>query len=161
MLKIVSSRVLLELSGKARESQRLRANLNLHPELSDPFQRFLNAIEPGTYVRPHRHVELRWELFVVLSGAAAILSFDDESRLSSRVELIAGGGGNSAVEIPPGTWHTVVAIRPGTVLFEFKPGPYSPTSDKDFASWAPLEGETGAATMLARFESALPGDRLA
>jgi hypothetical protein len=35
------------------------------------------------------------------------------------------------------------------VCFEVKPGPYSAANDKDFAPWAPREGDTGAATYLA------------
>ena len=65
-----------------------------------------------------------------------------------------------AIEVPAGTWHTVVVLEPGTVLFEFKQGPYAPLSDKDFARWAPAEGDPGAAAMLQRFEDAAPGRRL-
>ena len=39
----------------ARQRERLRCNHNFHRE-SDLVQRFLNVLQPGTYVRPHRHV---------------------------------------------------------------------------------------------------------
>ncbi|HIC0138358.1 TPA: WbuC family cupin fold metalloprotein, partial [Enterobacter hormaechei] len=42
-------------SAQAANSPRLRAHHNFHPELSDPVQRLAIAMEPGTYVRPHRH----------------------------------------------------------------------------------------------------------
>lgn len=162
MLKLVDAGRLRELSAQAAASPRRRSNFNLHPELADPVQRFLNAIEPGSYVRPHRHVEPRakWELFVVLAGAVAILVFDDEARLVERVELDAGRG-VLAAEVPPGAWHALAALQPGTVLFEFKEGPYSPLADKDFAAWAPREEEAAAPAMAARLAAARVGDRLA
>lgn len=162
MLKIIDTTQIRNLSAQAASSPRLRSNFNLHPELSDPVQRFLNAIEPGSYVRPHRHVEPvpKWELFVVLSGAVALLIFDDAGRVTERVELDAQGE-NVAVEIAPGEWHSVVALKPGSVLLEFKQGPYAPASAKDFATWAPAEGEPGVAGMLERLENAAVGDRLA
>jgi cupin fold WbuC family metalloprotein len=162
MIKTIDTAKIHEISAQAAASPRLRSNFNLHPELSDPVQRFLNAIEPGSYVRPHRHVEPipKWELFVVLSGAIAILSFDDAGQVIERVELDALGG-NIAAEIPPSDWHSVVALKPGTVLFEFKQGPYAPASAKDFAAWAPLEGEPGSAAMVERLAKASVGDRVA
>lgn len=161
MLKIVDTARLRSLSAQAAASPRRRSNFNLHPELADPVQRFLNAIEPGSYVRPHRHVAPdKWELFVVLSGAVAILVFDDAGRVGERVELAAGGP-KLAVEIPPGVWHGLAVLQPGTVLFEFKEGPYSPVDAKDFAPWAPAEGEPGCAALAARLAAAAVGDCLA
>jgi hypothetical protein len=34
------------------------------------------------------------------------------------------------------------------VCFEVGPGPYSAATDKDFAPWAPREGDAGAAAYL-------------
>ncbi|MGV8352525.1 WbuC family cupin fold metalloprotein, partial [Pseudomonas aeruginosa] len=42
-------------SEAAASAPRLRAHRNFHPELSDPIQRLAIAMEPGTYIRPHRH----------------------------------------------------------------------------------------------------------
>lgn len=150
------------LSAKAQGVARARANLNLHPQLDDPVQRFLNAIEPGSYVRPHRHAEpqAKWELFVVLSGAVAVLVLDDAGVVQERVVLDAAGDCR-AVEIPAGAWHTLAALVAGTVLFECKQGPYQPASDKDFAPWAPREGEAGAAALAARIAQADVGAALA
>jgi cupin fold WbuC family metalloprotein len=161
-LKTVTDTLLDELVLKAQASPRRRANFNLHPELDDPVQRFLNAVEPGTYVRPHRHVTPlpKWELFVALAGRIAILEFDDAGTVTERVE-VAAAGPVRAVEIPSGAWHGLVVLEPGTVLFEFKQGPYAATSDKDFAAWAPGEGEPGCQAMRERFETARVGDRCA
>ena len=144
-MKIIDSRSLCNLSATASGSSRLRANWNLHPVLDDPVQRFCNAMEPGTYVRPHRHAaEDRWELFLALAGRAIIVTFDDGGLLKERVSIDAKGP-NLGLEIPGGTWHTVAAAKAGTVLFELKPGPYVPLTDKDFAPWAPAEGARACA----------------
>lgn len=120
---------------------RLRAQHEFHASFQDPIQRFLNAIEPGSYVRPHRHLEDgRWEWFQTLIGAAGVLIFDDKGKVLERVEITAKGP-LYGVEILPGCWHTLVSLASGTVLFEIKPGPYVPLTDKDFAQWAPPEGD--------------------
>ena len=158
-MKILSPADLRALSARAVSSARRRANENLHSTLEDPVQRFCNAVEPGSYVRPHRHPEAgRWELFLILAGRAAILVFDDAGTVHDRVELWAGGGA-LAVEVPPDTWHSLVALEPGTVLFELKPGPYRTLGDKDFAAWAPAEGEEGVDSFVQWYQEARPGDR--
>lgn len=158
-MKVISDTVLRELSDSARASARLRKNLNLHPELSEPVQRFCNAFEPGTYVRPHRHPEEnKWELFAILKGEAIILIFDDEGAVVERI-VLSPQGPNYILEIPPNTWHTVLTIKPGTVLFEAKEGPYSMTSDKYFADWAPEENTSTTKQFVRWFEQAQTGSK--
>ena len=120
-------------------------------------QRFLNAMQPGTYVRPHRHPEPRWELFLTLSGAVVVLEFDGKGCVTQRQELLAEGPVR-ALELAPGRWHTVVCMESGSVLFELKPGPYAPVTDKDFAAWAPQEGAVGLKAWVECFRQAQPGD---
>ncbi len=158
-MKILDRERIRSVQRAARQSPRLRANDNLHPTLEDPVQRFLNAMEPGTYVRPHRHPEPgRWELFLALEGRAVVLTFGDRGEVLERVE-IASRGPVRAVEVAPGTWHAVAALEEGTVLFELKPGPYRPLSDKDFAPWAPAEGVGRAGDLEAWYRRARPGQR--
>lgn len=146
-----------DLTRAARAAGRRRMNRNLHPALTDQVQRLLNAFEPGTYVRPHRHDAGRWELFLILRGRAALLAFDDHGRVAARHELAAAGP-MRLIEVPGGTWHTLAALEPGTLLFEVKPGPYVPLTDKDFAAWAPGEGEQRAAAYEQWFRRAQPGE---
>jgi len=157
-MKMVTSAILTELSTTATGARRRRANHNLHPQLDDPIQRLLNAVEPSTYVRPHRHAAPpRWEAFVALTGRAAVLLLDDEGTVTARAE-IAPGGPVLVVEIEAGTWHSLVSLVSGTVLLEVKPGPYVPVTDKDFAAWAPAEGAPGAAGLVTWLERAAVGD---
>ncbi len=99
-----------------------------------------------------------WELFALLTGRAAMLTFDDIGRVTGRTEL--GADANLIVEIPPATWHSLVALAPGTVLFEVKRGPYHPTGEHDFAPWAPKEDDAQADAFVRWMESAMPGTRV-
>ncbi|MBC7907321.1 MAG: WbuC family cupin fold metalloprotein [Rhodospirillaceae bacterium] len=156
-MKVVDAMQLERMSDLAREVPRRRTHFNLHDELTDPVQRVVIALEPGTYVRPHRHGDGVWELFVVLEGACAVLIFDDEGSVIQRVQLIPGGA--RLAQVPVGAWHSVVALAPGTIAFEVKPGPYVPATDKNFAAWAPQEGEPGTSAMVRWLENAAVGER--
>jgi len=157
-MKHIDEKVLQELQKEAADSPRKRTNLNLHLTLEDPVQRFLNAIEPGSYVRPHRHnTPLRWELFVALSGRAAILIFNQQGEVTERTE-IASEGPTRAVEIPAGAWHTIAALQTGTVLLEVKQGPYAPLCEMDSAEWAPGYDDVGCDEIEKWFHHAKAGD---
>ncbi|MBS1190547.1 MAG: uncharacterized protein H6R10_2339 [Rhodocyclaceae bacterium] len=159
-MKRIQASDLAALSRDASKAPRRRSNLNLHPELADPVQRLLNAIEPGSYVPPHRHGSpAKWELFVILSGAIAVLIFDGEGKVLERVELDADGP-TRMVEIPPAAWHSAVALRAGTVVLEVKPGPYAALASEDFASWAPKDGTEEAAALVERLARAGVGECL-
>lgn len=133
-----------ELSRQAREAPRRRTNRNLH-EMDDPVHRLLNAIEPGSWVRPHRHLDPpRSETVVAVAGALGVVLFDEDGVVQDAVRLDAGGG-TFGVDLGAGTWHGLVALAPGTVFLETKPGPYVAPSVSDRAPWAPGEGEPGAA----------------
>ncbi len=153
-MKRIDTAALRMLAAEAAASPRRRKNLNLHETLDDPIQRLCNAFEPGTYLRPHRHGGV-WELFTLLTGRAAVLTFDDTGRVTERVEL--GADANYVVEIPSATWHSLISFAPGTVLFEVKRGPYRPTGEHDFAPWAPKEGDARAATFVKWMASAVAG----
>jgi cupin fold WbuC family metalloprotein len=150
---------LAALVVEAQNAPRKRKNLNLHPTLGDPVQRLLNAFEPGTYVRPHRHSEPgKWEFFAILRGRALVLAFDDAGVVQERYAL-APAGAVQVIEIAADTWHTLAAIESGTLLLEVKPGPYIPAAPQDFAPWAPAEGTPGAETLERWFHAARVGDR--
>ncbi|HYN40361.1 MAG TPA: WbuC family cupin fold metalloprotein [Thermoanaerobaculia bacterium] len=138
-------RVDLELlSDAARRTPRRRLNRNLHG-MDDPVHRLLNAIEPGSWVRPHRHLDPpRSETVVVVAGALGVVLFDEDGVVKETVKLEAGGE-TFGVDLDAGIWHGLVALETGTVFFETKPGPYVFPAPSDRASWAPGEGEPGAA----------------
>lgn len=50
--------------------------------------------------------------------------------------------------VPHGMFHSVLALEPGTVIFEAKAGPYVPIAPEERATWAPAEGDVGVADYL-------------
>ncbi|MFH1144156.1 MAG: WbuC family cupin fold metalloprotein [Candidatus Eisenbacteria bacterium] len=154
-VRYVTVRQLDRLAGEAALHPRGRINHNFH-ELDDPYQRMLNIVQPGSYVRPHRHRRPpKSESFVVVRGEMGFFVFDDEGvLLESR--CIGPGRGTLLVDLLPGVWHTIAALESDTVIFEGKNGPYDPQTDKEFAPWAPPEGDQAAvgylADLLARLE---------
>lgn len=156
-MKGITSASLGELSSQARLSPRLRANLNLHEELADPIQRLAIAMEPGTYVRPHRHPHT-WELLTPLSGRFLVLYFDEAGTVTARTVL---GEECRVLENPAGQWHAVLSLDEGGVIFEVKHGPYRPLAEEDQAPWSPHGDDARAADLMIRYARAKVGDCLA
>jgi len=154
----ITNQVLDGLSAEAAAATRKRKNLNLHEGPDDPVQRLFNALEPGTYVRPHRHGEpATWEVMYFVRGSAVLLVLDAAGKVLERLEL-SSRGPLYGIEMQPGTWHTVAALEPGTVFFEVKQGPYIPPQGPHTASWAPAEGTADAVRFEVWFRSARVGD---
>jgi cupin fold WbuC family metalloprotein len=152
-LKKLTTDDLITLSQQALQSPRLRANSNLHQELSDPIQRLAIAMEPDTLILPHRHPHT-WEVLTALRGRFTVLVFDDAGKVTERAEL---GVDASVVEIPAGGWHAVLSRDAGAVIFEVKHGPYAPIADADIAAWG--KGRS-AAELNAWYAVAKVGDKL-
>jgi len=134
------------VAAQARSSPRFRCNHNFHAE-SEPVQRFLNVLQPGTYVRPHRHQRATagagFECFVVLQGAIGLLLLDADGAVIHQGRREAQGP-LRGIELAEGQFHTLVALTADAVMFELKQGPYVPTADKDFLACFPLEGSPEA-----------------
>lgn len=142
-MQIVSHELLNEVTQKAKVSLRRRVNHNFHDDLADPINRMLNAFEPGTYIQPHKHENPdKREVFILLRGSLVMVFFDNSGTPTDFV-LLNRDKGNYAVEIPEGVWHSLFALESGSVVYEVKDGPYLPMNDKNFASWAPKEGDSG------------------
>lgn len=140
MVKKTDRRIIESLNKQAQSSDRKRKNLNYHVDFSDPINRMLNAIEPGSYIQPHKHENPdKREVFIRLTGRLLVVFFDDLGTITDH--CILDGATNFAIEIPPSVWHSLVSLEPGTVVYEIKDGPYSPSNDKNFAGWAPREGD--------------------
>jgi len=153
----IDSNLLDELLQKARLSPRRRAIRCLHDGDWEHAHRMLNALLPGTYVCPHRH-ESRFngEGFILLRGKVAVLIFDDEGNVDhEKSSILTATDGRIGMDIEPWVWHSLVAIEE-TVIYEVKGQPvggYIQANDKNFASWAPIEGTDGAGEYLRRLEA--------
>ena len=129
--------ILDELTQRAKESPRLRMNLDLRNSPEDGSQRMLNALEPGTVLPVHRH-RTTSEVVVMLRGRAVQYLYDEQGRETDAVLLAAGAldgdgvpGAVPGMTISKGQWHKLVALESGTVIFEAKDGPYEPIGEED------------------------------
>ena len=132
--------ILEELTQRAKESPRLRMNLDLRNSPEDGSQRMLNALEPGTVLPIHRH-RTTSEVVVMLRGRAVQYLYDEQGRETDAVLLAAGAldgegvpGALPGMTISKGQWHRIECLESGTVIFEAKDGPYEPISPADILS---------------------------
>jgi len=152
MIKL-DSKLLDELIAKAKQSPRLRMNHNFHPQLDDPVQRLLNALEPWTYIRPHRHVT-KEESFVLLRGTVLAVVFNDDGSIRDHF-ILNSAAGNLGVEFEENAFHMLTSLETGSVVYEIKEGPFVPHSEASSAPWAPAEGTPAAREFLAGIFDAL------
>lgn len=128
----------------SRQSPRQRIIQPLHKTADAQLHRMLNAMQPGSYIQPHRHLfPPKAESVIVLRGAIYVFIFNNDGIIDA-IHTVKAGSINLGIDSEPGVFHTFAAIEKDTVLFEVKPGPYNQADDKDFAPWAPAEGVDGA-----------------
>ena len=138
-LTLISNELVSTTLEHSRTSPRGRVIQPFHKTASDPLHRMLNAVQPGSYIRPHRHLDPpKAEAWILLRGAAAFFTFEDDGRVRDCVHLDAKGD-LFGVDLVPGVYHSFIALEPDTVLYEVKTGPYSELTDKAFAPFAPAE----------------------
>jgi cupin fold WbuC family metalloprotein len=145
-IQTVDRTLLQDLLERAKRSPRLRINHNFHSSMEDNPHRFLNVMVKGTYIAPHRHLDPpKAEAFLVLDGEVAFFIFDDSGNVV-RTEVV--GRDPIGIDLPPGVWHTLTPLSAHAICYEVKPGPYLDSTDKDFAAWAPREGDPAAVAYL-------------
>jgi len=146
-VKLITGALFDTVADNAAVSPRRRMNHNFHSNAEDNPHRFLNVLLRGTYIRPHRHLDPpKAESFIVLEGIADVIIFDDHGKITARYRLgdISPDGHVWGVDLPVGVWHTILPRTERVVCFEVKPGPWIPSTDKEFADWAPAEADATA-----------------
>jgi cupin fold WbuC family metalloprotein len=127
-------------SEDAEANPRKRDIHILHRGNPDLLQRMLNALQPSTYIRPHRHEGSgKAELVVLLSGSLGFITFFEDGTPDERHFIHLHPTKVLAVDCRENVWHTFFALEPDTVVLEAKAGPYGGADDKEFAPWAPDE----------------------
>lgn len=143
----INDKLLETLHQQAMSSERKRMNHDLRTTVEDGSQRMLNALEVGTKVPIHRHLETS-ETTVCLQGCLDVVFYDLRPNedcggpfMGASGTVIADGmeanvfechrvrlcprEGRFGVQIPRGAWHSVVVHEPSTI-FEAKDGKYKP-----------------------------------
>lgn len=140
-MKLVTQELLHQVSEAAKQSPRLRKNHNLHPRDDSKCHRLLNAIEPDSYIRPHRHLDPeKDEAFILMQGKLGIIIFSENGEPVEKV-VLSHEAGIMAADIPNGAYHTAISLQSGTVFYEAKAGPYLPLSEAEIATWSPPDTE--------------------
>ena len=86
MMKLITEELLDTVTSRAKENSRLRMNYNFHASMDAPIHRLLNALEPGTYLPPHRHTG-KEETYLVLRGSLLAFFYDDAGNVTDKVCL--------------------------------------------------------------------------
>lgn len=124
---IIDKSVLDDLTAKAKESPRLRCNLDLRNSQEDKSQRMLNALEPGTEMPIHRHRNSS-ETCVCVRGHFVEYIYDENGNLTDTIDMIPGG---TILNIERGQWHSLKCLESGTVLLEAKDGEWEKMREED------------------------------
>jgi cupin fold WbuC family metalloprotein len=127
---IIGKQILDELSAKAKATPLLRMHLDLRNSPEDQSQRILNAIEPGSPERIHRHRHTS-EMVVCLRGRVVEEFYDDLERMCTDAIELSPNGPNVAINVPIGQWHSISALESGTVVLAVKEGAYAPLGEED------------------------------
>lgn len=117
------------LTQRAKESPRLRMNLDMRTSPEDLSQRMLNALEPGTVLPIHRHRNTTECVFVVRGRIRQ--NFYDDNGVLTGSWVIAPDSPIVGITVPCGQWHNTESLESGTVIFEAKDGAYEPLSETD------------------------------
>lgn len=127
---VITQTILDDLTRRAKNSPRLRMHLDLRNSENDGSQRMLNAIEPGSPERIHRHQHTS-ETVVCIRGRVVEEFYDELERICTDSIELTPNGPNVAVNIPAGQWHSIRAVESGSVVLAVKDGRYEALTDAD------------------------------
>ena len=140
-IQLINEELLSTLHKKASECERLRMNFDMRTTPEDGSQRMLNALEPGTKLAIHRHLQsaetvvclegcfdevFYTELPNVVSGGPVHngeMAVDETCFVESARFRICPREGRYGIQIPLGAWHSIEVFEPSTI-FEAKDGAY-------------------------------------
>lgn len=126
---IIDKNLLDELSAQAKASPRLRQAYDLRNTPEDNSQRMLNALEPGTVMPIHRHLNSS-ETVTLLRGRICWHFYDDADHETESVVLDANGDVR-CINVKKARWHSLDCLESGSVLLECKDGRYEGLKEEE------------------------------
>ena len=123
---VITQAILDDLSRRAKNSPRLRMNLDLRNSEEDCSQRMLNAIEPGTVLPIHRHRDSSVTI-VCIRGYFEEYYYDDNGNLTETIDMRPG----VVLNMPKGQWHSINSLESGTVILKVQDGKWEPRAPED------------------------------
>lgn len=140
-IQLINAPLLKDLYKQAEESIRLRQHFDLRTTPADGSQRMLNALQPGTKVPIHRHMDTS-ETAVCLEGKIDWVFYEelpnvdeggsvhdgetvfDESCFKEIARFrVCPKDRLYGIQVPQMVWHTIEVYEP-SVIFEAKDGAY-------------------------------------
>jgi len=154
---IIDQTLIEEKANHAKDNARLREIHNFHNSDESTLHRMLNAIQPKSFIMPHRHLkDPKEETIIVLQGSLGCMCFEDDGNIiEDSICYLSPNTEQIGIDLRVGVWHTIFALELNTVVFEVKSGPYTKSSDKEFAPWAPNEKSDKTLVYLAQLEDRL------
>jgi glucose-6-phosphate isomerase len=127
-----------------------RARLCLHRAHRDKTQEMVIAFARGSLVAPHRYINAKSESFHLIEGELLVLMFDDDGRISKRLEMAPAGTGKTFLyRLSAPTWRSVVPMSDFVVVHETISGPFE-RDEGGYPNWAPpAADEEGLRSFLA------------
>jgi len=157
VFSIIDKSLIENKAKHATKNERLREIHAFHNSDDATLHRMLNAIQPKSYIVPHRHLkDPKEETIIVLKGSLGCVCFEDDGTvIEDSLCYLAPNSNQIGIDLRAGVWHTIFALEKDTVIFEVKSGPYTKSSDKEFASWAPKENTEESLVFLSKLEDIL------
>jgi len=140
-VQLINKELLRHLHFEALANGRRRMNFDLRTTPEDDSQRMLNALEVGTHVPIHRHLNTS-ETVICLDGCLDWVFYEelpnmdaggpvhdgetatDERQFMEKSRFrVCPREGLYGIQVPLGTWHSVVVHEASTIL-EAKDGKY-------------------------------------
>jgi cupin fold WbuC family metalloprotein len=134
------------LKAAVKASSKGRARINAHPDGDDTLHEMIIAIDPSSYIRPHKHPG-KSEAFHIVEGEVDIVVFKDDGEIDRVVQLGAPGSERSFYyRMSKPFFHTLIIRSDVLVVHEITNGPFRPEATV-FADFAPDDSETGKAAI--------------
>jgi cupin fold WbuC family metalloprotein len=123
------------LKAEAMKNPRHRIRLCTHQDTHDKVHEMFIVHGRDAYVRPHKHMT-KTESFYLLEGEVDAIFFDEEGRVTRKVELAVAPGKSFYYRICEPIYHTLYIKSDVICFLEVTSGPFDP-KDTVFPSWAP------------------------
>ena len=121
-IQLINDMLLMELHEKAEGNERRRMNFDFRAMPEDTSQRMLNALEPGTHVPIHRHLNTS-ESVICLEECLDWVFYEELPGVDTGGPVHDGETAVDGIQVTKGAWHSIEVFEPSTI-FEAKDGAY-------------------------------------
>ena len=140
------------LKRKVAGNKKGRVRINFHQDNSDLLHEMMIAIQPDSYIRPHKHPG-KSESFHIIYGAVEIVVFEDDGTIREVVSLAAKDEKKAFFyRMSRPFFHTLIIYSDLLVVHEITNGPFV-KDDSKFGSFAPAE--SSSASVITKWQNEL------